>query len=125
MSVPPDAAMDLNYIIWANDTSSNLSTSAMRVVKVVDNDMPILVTDLTPTSGTTGDQFTFTVEVMDNVGIGQIDEIVLNDASNSVNGAIDLFDMGMFFRLFDNANQRGVDNSGRATGLTDNCICHF
>ena len=73
MTVPPDAAMDLNYIIWANDTSSNLATSALRVVKVVDNDMPILVTDLTPATGTTGDQFTFTVEVTDNVGIGKID----------------------------------------------------
>ena len=63
----------LYYNVSANDTVPNWAdTGARDVGSVVDNDDPVFNRDDTPDAGTTGDPYTFDIDVSDNVGVGSI-----------------------------------------------------
>ncbi|MGA1872395.1 MAG: SBBP repeat-containing protein, partial [Thermoplasmatota archaeon] len=72
ISIPMDSSEPLIYIFHANDTSNNWNQKNKRVVKVLDNDGPIFGTDSTPTTGSTGDKFTFSIRVTDNLGVSEV-----------------------------------------------------
>ena len=64
----PSASLDeLNYIFHANDSSGNWNETSEEMVSVNDNDRPTFSNDLTPTMATTGDPFTFSIMVSDNI----------------------------------------------------------
>ena len=67
-----DCLSDLMYSLWFIDTSGNVNTSELQTVSVIDNDDPILDDDLSPSSGTTGDEYTINITVLDNIGISSI-----------------------------------------------------
>ncbi len=68
LPVPHELAT-IHYRLWTNDTSGNWNESAEVDVSVIDNDDPTFGTDSTATTATTGDPFTFSVEVNDNVAV--------------------------------------------------------
>ena len=51
--------------------------------------------------------------------LGQIEEILVDDAAHAVMGAIDALDAGEFARLQHHARERLVDDGGRAAALGD------
>ncbi|MCK5252217.1 MAG: hypothetical protein KAQ96_04680, partial [Thermoplasmata archaeon] len=60
---------DLTYTFGTEDTSGNVATTLGGTVDILDNDVPTFSDDLTPVLGTTGDTFTFSVIVSDNIGV--------------------------------------------------------
>ena len=67
-----DTLDTLYYIFHANDTSGNWVATAQKSITVIDNDRPVFGTDGTPTVGYTGDSFTFSIVVTDNVGVSAV-----------------------------------------------------
>ena len=63
---------NLKYSIQVNDTSGNYIRQSGQTVTVTDNDDPILVSDDSPNSGTTGDEFVFNITVSDNIAIHSV-----------------------------------------------------
>ncbi len=68
----PENATSMNYYFFVTDSSGNALISSIRYLEVIDNDMPILDADNTLETGTTGDDFTFSVNVSDNVDIARV-----------------------------------------------------
>lgn len=68
----PDLLEDLHYTFYAADTSFNGNRTDGVYVPVIDNDRPEIVSDDSPTSGTTGDSYKFSVVVADNIGVSGI-----------------------------------------------------
>ena len=66
---------DLSYVIHINDTSNNYNSSAVQTVSVSDNDAPVIGTDNSANTGTTGDNFEFNVSASDNI---ELDTIYVN-----------------------------------------------
>ena len=62
---------DLIYSVQVNDTSGNHFRGSSRV-QVSDNDAPTLVWDNSPLGGTTGDNYTFDVSVLDNIAVDSV-----------------------------------------------------
>ncbi|MDG6224259.1 MAG: PQQ-binding-like beta-propeller repeat protein [Candidatus Thermoplasmatota archaeon] len=62
----------LHYIFHAVDTSGNWAHASQKDVTITDNDKPTFGTDNTPSSGTTGDPFTFNISVTDNIGVSSV-----------------------------------------------------
>ena len=69
INVPADSVEPLHYRFEAVDTSSNWNGTTETSVDVRDNILPIIETDNTPDEGTTGDPFTFSTVVTDNIGM--------------------------------------------------------
>ncbi len=67
-----DTLEDLHYIFHTNDTSDNWNVTTVKTVIIEDNDRPTFWIDGTTTSATTGDQFTFSIEVADNIDIHNV-----------------------------------------------------
>jgi hypothetical protein len=67
-----DMALDLFYRASVVDSTGNVFTDFERSVKIVDNDLPMIVDDVTPRSTTTGEAFEFDVTVTDNIGISSV-----------------------------------------------------
>ena len=65
----PMSALFLRYVYCISDEALNLNVSSARIIVVHDNQHPFLVTDSTSTTPTTGDPFTFSAILRDNVGI--------------------------------------------------------
>lgn len=63
----PSSDSTFYFIISAMDTSSNWNTTGALQYFVEDNDRPFFIMDITPGSGTTGDDLTFSIEIGDNV----------------------------------------------------------
>ncbi|MFO8052167.1 MAG: PKD domain-containing protein [Thermoplasmatota archaeon] len=63
---PEGALMTLRF--KSQDTSGNRNSTENLTISILDNDPPFLVSDLTEENGTTGDTFTFSVQVWDNIG---------------------------------------------------------
>ncbi|MCK5772991.1 MAG: hypothetical protein KAH57_04325, partial [Thermoplasmata archaeon] len=59
----------LSYRIGVNDTSDNWNWTAQKFVTISDNDAPTFGTDVTPSAGFTGEEFTFEVAIIDNIMI--------------------------------------------------------
>jgi hypothetical protein len=61
-----DTTESLHYIIFVNDTSGNGNVTMERTVKIEDNDCPTFGTDESSVDATTGDGYTFSIDVNDN-----------------------------------------------------------
>ena len=66
IDMPTNYAGKMTYRFSANDTSDNWNVGPEMTVNISDNDPPYLIEDLTPTNGTTGDHFEFSVSIGDN-----------------------------------------------------------
>ena len=63
---------DLKYLVTVRDTSGNENATAVRTVDVIDNDLPVVLEDLSDTTATTGDPFMVRVVVEDNLGVANV-----------------------------------------------------
>ena len=70
--VIPENATTMDYYFVFQDSSGNSVTAPAQNIEVLDNDDPVLQADDSPETGTTGDDFTFSVNVSDNVGIARV-----------------------------------------------------
>jgi hypothetical protein len=61
----------LNYYFATNDISGNFNSSEPKNITIIDNDNPSF-TDYSPSSGTTGDSYTFNVAALDNIAIANV-----------------------------------------------------
>ncbi len=68
VSVPSDAAV-IHYIFSARDSASNLANMAQTDITITDNDKPVFGVDGSDTSGTTGETFSFSISVTDNIDV--------------------------------------------------------
>ncbi|MCK5414425.1 MAG: hypothetical protein KAJ35_03485, partial [Thermoplasmata archaeon] len=64
-----DTLEDLSYSFGTEDTSGNVNTTVGGSVSITDNDGPVFGTDSTPATATTGDPFTFSIRVSDNIAL--------------------------------------------------------
>ncbi|MCD6383689.1 MAG: hypothetical protein J7L88_04435, partial [Thermoplasmata archaeon] len=69
ITVPSDSLDPLHYLFHACDISGNWVNTTPKIITILDNDCPRFIEDNTPTNGTTGDAFTFSVVVEDNIGV--------------------------------------------------------
>ncbi|MFW3145851.1 MAG: PKD domain-containing protein [Thermoplasmatota archaeon] len=67
-----DSTASLTYTITLSDTSSNVVTGSQQTRTVVDNDNPSLTADNSPTTGTTGDSYTWDISASDNIGVSSV-----------------------------------------------------
>ena len=65
-----DTDETFHYFFQAADTSGNWARSSTVDITITDNDKPSIDSDDTPSSGTTGDSFTFSIDASDNVAMG-------------------------------------------------------
>jgi len=70
LTLPPNSVQTLHYRVMITDDASNRFNSSVRNVTVIDDDGPVLERDLTPRTAGTGNTFTFSFAVNDNIGIG-------------------------------------------------------
>ncbi len=63
---------DLTYSIRVNDTSGNFIQQAVQTIGISDDDNPVLDSDDSPNSGTSGDNFVFDISLSDNIGIDMV-----------------------------------------------------
>jgi len=63
-----------HYFIWATDASGNSKKSSTYTFEItsVPDTTPPEINDNTPSSATTGDSFTFTADVTDNVAVSNV-----------------------------------------------------
>ncbi|MEA3557918.1 MAG: PKD domain-containing protein [Candidatus Thermoplasmatota archaeon] len=62
----------ISYYFTAVDSSSNTGTSTTWISSITDNDDPSIDADNSPTTGTTGDTYTFDITASDNVDISSV-----------------------------------------------------
>ncbi len=67
VTLDSDSTSAMTYKIYIADTYGNSRTSSLSSVSVSDNDQPILVSDTSQSSGSTGDQYYWYVNASDNV----------------------------------------------------------
>ncbi len=72
ISIPFNSTDGLHYIVHVMDKSFYVNSSKQKDVRVQDNDPPVLVDDMTISEGTTGDNFTFLVNVTDNIKLSDV-----------------------------------------------------
>ncbi len=72
ITVPSDSLDTLHYFLYAIDNSSNHATTEIKDVVVIDNDLPILGTEGTVDTATTGETLTFSLEARDNIDIEDV-----------------------------------------------------
>ncbi|MCU0800044.1 MAG: PQQ-binding-like beta-propeller repeat protein, partial [Candidatus Thermoplasmatota archaeon] len=72
ITIPSSSIDTLHYILHAVDSSGNWVYTSQKDVTITDNDRPTLGTDNTPSSGTTGDPFSFSISVSDNLGVSSV-----------------------------------------------------
>lgn len=70
--MPSTSLPVLNYYFIANDTAGNWDLTNTTSFNTTDNDGVMLVTDLSDTSAYTGNAFTFSVNLADNIGIDSV-----------------------------------------------------
>ena len=64
-----DSISPMNFTIWANNKSGNMSSSGPHEVTVTDNDAPSIDSITGNTVGSTGETTTVDVEFSDNIGV--------------------------------------------------------
>jgi hypothetical protein len=69
----PDSLSSLFFWIEAMDLQGNKMMTEIFMVHVMDNDLPVIGSDLSDTTATTGDPFKLKIEASDNIGIGKVD----------------------------------------------------
>ena len=68
ITIPYNSTARLTYWFEVNDTADNWKSNDHVNVTVVDNDDPLMVSDLSQKDATTGDPFRFNLELYDNIG---------------------------------------------------------
>jgi len=71
LPVPADETEDIHYFFSAIDTSQNWNRTETKTVDVLDDDIPEITGDTTPSSGKGGEKLTFTVYAQDNIGMSE------------------------------------------------------
>jgi predicted metalloenzyme YecM len=71
ITVLSNTTLNLNYIVSAKDARPNWANTGAKFVAVIDNDPPV-ITDGTVGPAYTGDSFTFSATVTDNVGLSTV-----------------------------------------------------
>ncbi|MGA1820341.1 MAG: hypothetical protein ACMUHU_04955, partial [Thermoplasmatota archaeon] len=72
ITVPSGSTSTLHYLFHGSDTSGNWAHTSESTVAISDNDPPALATDQSPSTATTGDPYTISVTVSDNIGVGSV-----------------------------------------------------
>ncbi|MGA1821194.1 MAG: right-handed parallel beta-helix repeat-containing protein [Thermoplasmatota archaeon] len=72
VNIPMDTTYNLKYNIRIADTSDNILTTDDSTVYLFDDLKPTFLEDLSSTVATTGDSFTFRINVVDNIGVDKI-----------------------------------------------------
>ena len=72
ITIPSDSTNSLHYILHARDLSYNWNETSEKTLDVKDNDAPA-ITDNSPSTATTGDPYTFSADVTDNIEVGEVD----------------------------------------------------
>lgn len=72
VKIPSDTVYNLEYEVKVTDTSGNYLTISDNTVYLFDDILPTFIGDLSQTTATTGDSFTFKISVTDNVGIANV-----------------------------------------------------
>jgi len=67
----PSNAIVMHYLISAFDNSNNSEITLEASITIIDNDRP-LITDLTFETPTTGDNFTISSEIIDNINLSNV-----------------------------------------------------
>lgn len=67
-----DSEGNFSYRFHSNDTQGNVNSSEIVQMEIVDNDLPVLLEDLTPTITAPASEITFSVLIYENVGINDI-----------------------------------------------------
>ncbi len=72
MEISSSSVDPVHYIFSANDSSNNWNSTTEKTVHISDDDPASFDLDLTPSTGSTGDEFIFMVQVSDNIGIENV-----------------------------------------------------
>jgi len=84
-----DSLSSMTYTITVTDTSSNIYTGSLQTVTVTDNDNPTIYADTSPTSGTTGDSYTFEIDARDNIAVSGVSVTWTHGTSGDTDLALD------------------------------------
>jgi len=76
----------LSYYFIFDDEEGNMNTTDVRILTVQDNDPPVLLNDGTAIYCTTGDNFSFSINISDNIGMtgAMVDNFFNNISSGNV-----------------------------------------
>lgn len=72
MEIPSSSVDPVHYIFSANDSSNNWNSTPEKTVQIIDDDPASFDLDLTPSTGSTGDEFIFMVQLSDNIKIESV-----------------------------------------------------
>ena len=114
-----DDATEMSYMYYLRDMGRNQVLTDEVIIPVRDNDAPNIVDIDTPDEATTGDTFTFTATLNDNIGISSVsveyshateyETLPLLLTGNSWSGTINIADDAVvlyyFFRYSDGTNE--------------------
>ncbi len=101
-----DSLGDLTYSIQVNDTSGNFVRNATETITVTDNDDPVLEMNSGALWGTTGDQYQFSIQVIDNI---DVDTVFVHYTHGLYSENVSLTDIGGNWVAFITLNH-SVDN---------------
>jgi len=85
ISVPLESTDELHYIVWALDTYSNIASSSLTTIPIIDDDYPKMGMDLSAKTAFTGDEFSFRINVTDNIAIKTVTLEYWLEGRDSVN----------------------------------------
>ena len=85
ISIPLESTDELHYIVWALDTYSNIASSSLTTVPIIDDDYPEMGLDLSAETAFTGDEFSFRINVTDNIAIKTVTLEYWLEGRDSVN----------------------------------------
>ncbi len=72
VTVPSDSVEILHYIFHARDSANLTAMTPVKDIEITDDELPVIGEDHTPAEATTGEGLAFSVEVFDNVEIGEV-----------------------------------------------------
>ncbi len=67
--IPWNCSVPLHYFFVAVDMENNIGKTPVKIVEIRDNDLPIITPVNFPTHLTTGEEYNFTVNTTDNIGV--------------------------------------------------------
>jgi hypothetical protein len=70
--IPENSSATLYYRFHAVEPSGEVTQTDIRIVNILDDDVPLFGSDMTLRNGTTGDEFEFNIEVWDNIMIQNV-----------------------------------------------------
>ena len=70
--IPPSQEEPLSYVSYAEDLKGNFNLSELKQIPIIDNDPPVLSSDLTNDPAFTGETHRFGLIVDDNIGLSEV-----------------------------------------------------